>query len=68
LRRLAFGIAAGSLLSVGLFVAVGSSVSAASALLVTVAVVMALVASIAAIGPARRILRIQTVEALRVEG
>jgi ABC-type antimicrobial peptide transport system permease subunit len=29
---------------------------------------MAAVASLAAIGPARRILRIQTVEALRVDG
>jgi putative ABC transport system permease protein len=68
LRQLAFGIAAGSLLSVGVFVAVGSSMSVAVALLVTVAIVMAVVAAIAAIGPARRILRIQTVEALRVEG
>ena len=68
LRQLTFGIVAGSLLSVGVFVAVGSSVSSATALLVTVAVVMAVVALIAAIGPARRILRIQTVEALRVEG
>ena len=68
MRQLAFGIAAGSLLSVGAFVAVGSSVSSASGLLVTVAVLMAVVALIAAIGPARRILRIQTVEALRTEG
>lgn len=67
-RQLALGIAAGSLLSVGVFVAVGSSVSSASGLLVTVAAVMAVVASLAAIGPARRILRIETVEALRVEG
>ena len=66
LRQLAFGIAAGSLLSVGMFVAVGSSVSSASTLLVTVAIIMAVVTSVAAIGPARRILRIQTVEALRV--
>jgi putative ABC transport system permease protein len=68
LRQLAIGIAAGSLLSVGVFVAVDSNLSSASALLLTVAVVMAVVASLAAIGPARRILRIQTVEALRVEG
>jgi ABC-type antimicrobial peptide transport system permease subunit len=68
MRQLALGILAGSLLSVGMFVAVGSSLSSASGLLVTVAIVMATVASFAAIGPARRILRIQTVEALRVEG
>ena len=68
MRQLALGIAAGSLLSVGAFVVVGTGVWSAGGLLVTVAAVMAVVASLAAIGPARRILRIQTVEALRVEG
>jgi ABC-type antimicrobial peptide transport system permease subunit len=68
MRQLALGIAAGSLLSVGAFVVVGSSVWSAGGLLITVAVAMAAVASLAAIGPARRILRIQTVEALRTEG
>lgn len=67
-RQLAIGIAAGSLLSIGAFVLVGSGVWSAGGLLVTVAVVMALVAFLAAIGPARRILRIETVEALRTEG
>ena len=68
MRQLAIGIAAGSLLSVGLFVAAGATFASASGLLATVAVVMTLVALLAAIGPARRILRIQTVEALRTEG
>ena len=68
MRQVALGIGAGSLLSIGAFVVVGSSVSSATGLLVTVAVVMAAVTLLAAIGPARRILRIQTVEALRVEG
>jgi hypothetical protein len=68
MRQLALGIVAGSLLSVGIFVAVGSSFSSATGLLVTVAAVMAVVAFLAAVGPARRILRIQTVEALRTEG
>jgi hypothetical protein len=68
MRQLALGIAAGSLLSVGSFVVVGTGVWSASGLLVTVAAVMAVVATLAAIGPARRILRTQTVEALRVEG
>jgi putative ABC transport system permease protein len=68
LRQLALGIAAGGLLAVGMFVAVDANPGTASGLLVAVAVVMGLVASLAAIGPARRILRIQTVEALRVEG
>ena len=40
----------------------------AAALLATVAVLMAVVASLTALGPARRILRIQAIEALRVDG
>jgi predicted permease len=68
MRQLALGIAAGSLLSIGAFTVVGTGVWGASALLVAVAAGMAVVALLAAIGPARRILRIQTVEALRVEG
>ena len=67
MRQLSLGIAAGSLLSIGAFVAVGTGLWSASGLLVTVAVLMSLVATLAAIGPARRILRIQTVEALRCE-
>ena len=68
MRQLALGIAAGSLLSIGAFAVVGTGVWSASGLLVTVAALMTMVASLAAIGPARRILRIQTVEALRTEG
>ena len=68
MRQLALGIAAGSLLSIAAFVLVGTGVWSASGLLATVAVVMSVVALLAAIGPARRILRIETVEALRVEG
>ena len=68
MRQLALGVGAGSLLSIGAFIAVGTGVWSAGGLLVTVAIVMALVAVLAAIGPARHILRIQTVEALRTEG
>ena len=68
MRQIALGIAVGSLLSVGAFVAAGTGAWSAGGLLVTVALVMAVVALLAAIGPARRILRIQTVEALRTEG
>jgi len=68
MRQLALGIAAGSLLSIGAFVAVGTGVRSGSGLLLTVVLVMAVVAMLDAIGPARRILRIQTVEELRVEG
>ena len=68
MRQIAMGIVAGSLLSIGACVAVGSSAASAAGLLATVAVVMAGVAVLAAIGPSRRILRIETVEALRTEG
>ena len=68
MRQLAFGIIAGCLLSIGAFAVVGTGVESASGLLLTVALVMTLVALLAAIAPARRILRIETVEALRIEG
>jgi hypothetical protein len=54
-----------SLLSIGTLAIVGTGIWSAGGLPVTVAVVMA---SFAAIGPARRILRIQSVEAPRTEG
>jgi len=46
----------------------GTGIGMAAALLATVAVLMAVVASLTALGPARRILRIQAIEALRVDG
>ena len=68
MRQLALGILIGSLLSVATLSAVGTGVGPAAALLLTVAAVMAAVVSLAALGPARRILRIQSVEALRADG
>jgi hypothetical protein len=68
LRQIGVGVLAGTLLSIGVLIAAGSSVTAAAALLATVAVVMTLVASLAALAPARRSLRMQTVDALRMEG
>jgi predicted permease len=68
IRQLGIGVLVGSMLSVGVFVAAGIGVGAAVSLLVAVANVMIVVASLAALGPARRSLRLQTVEALRVEG
>jgi hypothetical protein len=68
MRQLGLGIGAGSLLSVATFAVAGTAVWSAGGLLVTVAVLMAVVALLAAIGPARRILRIETVEALRTDG
>jgi FtsX-like permease family protein len=68
MRQLSLGLLVGSLASVGVFVAAGIGVRPAAAMLLTVAMVMALVASFAALGPARRSLRLSAVEALRVEG
>ena len=68
MRQLGLGVVVGSLLSVGVFLAAGIGVGPATALLLTVAAVMTVVASLAALGPARRSLRIQTIEALRMEG
>jgi len=68
MRQLSIGLLVGSLASVGVFAAAGIGVRPAAAMLLTVATVMALVASIAALGPARRSLRLPAVEALRVEG
>ena len=68
MRHLSIGLLVGSLASVGVFAAAGIGVRPAAAMLLTVATVMALVASFAALGPARRSLRLPTVEALRVEG
>lgn len=67
-RQLGLGVLVGSLLSVAVFTAAGIGIAAAAALLATVALVMIAVASLAAVGPARRSLRIQTIEALRVDG
>ena len=67
-RQLGLGVLIGSLLSVAVFTAAGIGVAAGAVLLATVALVMIVVASLAAVGPARRSLRIQTVEALRSDG
>ena len=57
---------AGSILSV--VVAAGVGAGPASVLLVAVAALMVGVASLAALGPARRSLRLSTVDALRFDG
>jgi hypothetical protein len=68
LRQLSLGVLAGSLLSVAVFVAAGVGAGPASILLVAVATAMMGVASLAALGPARRSLRVPTVDALRFDG
>jgi MacB-like periplasmic core domain len=68
MRQLSIGLAVGSFASVGVFAAAGIGARPAAAMLLVVATVMAVVASFAALGPARRSLRLSAVEALRVEG
>jgi ABC-type lipoprotein release transport system permease subunit len=58
----------GSLLSASVLVAIGLGLSRASPLLLTVAIVMLMVGLLATLGPARRSLRVQAVEALRADG
>jgi hypothetical protein len=61
------GVVVGSVVSAGVFVAIGVGVVWALPLLLAVAAIMALVALVATLGPARRAVRIQAIEALRTE-
>jgi predicted permease len=67
LRQLALGVLVGSVLSGATFVAMGLGLARATPLLLTVAAIMAIVGLLAALGPARRGLRIQAIEALRAD-
>jgi hypothetical protein len=67
LRQLAFGVLVGSLLAGAVSALAGLSLGRVAALLVVVAVVMLAVGLLAAWGPARRSLRIQAIQALRVD-
>ena len=66
--QVSIGLLLGSLASIGVFTAAGIGTRPAVAMLLTVTAVMTLVTSLAALGPARRSLRLPTVDALRVEG
>jgi predicted permease len=59
------GVVMGSVLSAGVFAAIGLGATRALPLLLAVAGLMAVVALLATLGPARRGVRIQAVEALR---
>jgi ABC-type antimicrobial peptide transport system permease subunit len=59
------GVVVGSVLSAGVFAAIGLGATRALPLLLAVAGLMAVVALLATLGPARRGVRIQAVEALR---
>jgi ABC-type antimicrobial peptide transport system permease subunit len=67
IRQLALGVLVGSLVSAGAFVAIGPGLSRAMPLVLAVAIVMLVVGLLASLGPARRALRIQPVEALRAD-
>jgi predicted permease len=67
-RQLALGVLAGSLVSAGLIASAGLSRADALSLVLTVIAIMLVVGLLAALGPARRSLRIQAIEALRTDG
>jgi hypothetical protein len=67
LRQLAVGVVLGSLLGGGLIVASALEVGEAAGLLTVTAAIIVIVGLLAAVGPARRGLRIQPMEALRTE-
>jgi predicted permease len=61
------GVVVGSVLAAGAFVAIGVGAVRAMPLLLAVAAMMAMVAVLATVGPARRGVRVQAVEALRAD-
>jgi putative ABC transport system permease protein len=67
LRQLALGVLVGSFSSGAAFVAMGLGLARATPLLLTVAAIMSTVGLLAALGPARRGLRIEATEALRAD-
>jgi ABC-type antimicrobial peptide transport system permease subunit len=68
MRQLSIGVAVGSMISIGALSAAGIGLGPGAALLVPVAAVIMIVAAFAALGPARRSLRLPTVDALRADG
>jgi predicted permease len=66
-RQVCAGVLVGTVLSGGAFAAIGLAATSAVPLLVAVAAMMGFVGLMAAFGPARRGLRIQAIEALRVD-
>ena len=68
MQPLSIGLIVGSLISTSALSAAGIGLGPGAALLTTVAAVITIVAAFAALGPARRSLRLPTVDALRVDG
>jgi ABC-type antimicrobial peptide transport system permease subunit len=67
MRQLTIGWLAGSLLSAGVLSAAGLTRGRATMLLLVVGAIVCVVGSLAALGPARRGLRIQAIDALKSE-
>ena len=67
IRQLTSGVLIGSVLSAAAFVAIGLGLSSATSLSLAVAALMSIVGLLAALGPARRALRIPASEALRAD-
>jgi ABC-type antimicrobial peptide transport system permease subunit len=68
MRQLSIGLAVGSPISTSALSAAGVGLGPGAALLLIVAAVITIVAAFAAVGPARRSLRLPTVDALRADG
>ena len=66
-RQIVAGVVLGSVVAAGAFTAIGVGVVRAMPLLLIVTAIMAVVALLAALGPARRGVRIPAVDALRAE-
>lgn len=67
IRQLSLALSVGSAIAIAAFLAVGIGPGRGAVLLASVAVVMTIVAVLAAPEPARRSLRMPTVDALRVD-
>ena len=67
IRQLTSGVLIGAVLSAAAFVAIGLGLSSATSLSLAVAALMSIVGLLAALGPARRALRIPASEALRAD-
>jgi hypothetical protein len=65
--QIAAGVVVGSVIAGGAFTAIGLGVMQAMPLLLIVAAIMALVALLATLGPARRGVRVPATEALRAD-
>ena len=65
--QLALGVLVGTVVSAGAFLAIGLGLARATPLLLAVAAIMSIIGLLAALGPARRGLRIQASEALRAD-